>query len=159
VTLRAKLIGAAVLLAALVGGYAAWKYHVEQLGAERYKTQAAETALDAMRRTLAQVQNDAQANEAAANALQAEKDRLTAALADAPVLRLCEPTGGGGLPAKAPAPRKPRQAPATGGSSAGVPTGATAGVDIGPGVQLLALVADRLAAQERALLQREAAIR
>jgi len=159
VTLRAKLIALIALLA--IGGaiYAAWAYHERSLGSKEIEARDAQAAVAALQRENEQLRRDAKTNEDVANALQAEKDRLAAALADPPVIRVCEPASSPTVPAKAPAPRKPRQAPAAGGSSASVSTGAPAGVDIGPGVQLISRVADRLAAQERALLQREAALR
>jgi type II secretory pathway pseudopilin PulG len=156
-TLRAKIIAAGILGIALVGAYFAWKYHVEQIGAARVETRDAQAALAAMQRTLEQVQSDAKTNEDATHALQAEKDRLAATLADqpAPILRVCEPAPSSRLPTAPVAPRKPRETAPAGGSSASVPTGDQPGRDIGGELQLIAIVSDRLSAQLRAMQSRE----
>lgn len=156
-TLRAKLVALVSLLAVGAIIYAAWHYHVEQLGAAIVRAADARAALAAKELELEQIQRDAKTNSEAVDALQAERDRLSAALAEqpAPVVRVCAAPARGGLPTAAGAPGKPSEAAAARGSGASVPTGVEPGPDIGPGLRLIATVSDRLAAQERALLERE----
>jgi Sec-independent protein translocase protein TatA len=158
VTLRIKIAAIALLIVGGIALYVAWKYHVEQLGAARVETRDMRAALEAKQRELDQIQRDSKTNEDAVNALQAEKDRLAATLADqpAPVIRMCEPARSGRLPAAAVPPGKPSEAAADRGGSASVPVGDQSGIDVGPGLLVIAEVADRLAAQDRALLKREA---
>lgn len=161
-TLRFKLIAIALFGVAAVGGYLAWQYHVEQLGAAKVEARDLKIALEAKQRELEQIQRDAKTNEDAVNDLQAERDRLAATVAatPAPVLRLCvgPASGGSGLPAAAGTAGVAREAAAEGGERASVPGGDQPGPDVGAGVQLLAIVVEQLAAQERALLEREEAL-
>lgn len=156
-SLRFKLTALGLFGAACVGLYLAWHHHVEQLGAAKVEARDARLALEAKQRVLEQIQRDAKTNEDAVNALHAENDRLAAALAaaPAPVIRVCEPARGSGLPA-APGPAGgAREAAAGGGGVPGVPRGDQPSVDIGPGVQLLAELGERLSAQLRAIQERE----
>jgi hypothetical protein len=157
VTLRFKVAAIALLVVGCIGAYFVWKHKVEQLGAARVETRDMRAALEAKQRELEQVQRDAKTNEDAANALQAEKDRLAAALAEqpAPVIRLCPAAPSGRLPAAARVPGVAGEATAGRGNGASVPAGDQPGIDVGPGLLVIARVADRLAAQDRALLERE----
>ena len=154
-TLQAKAIALVSLLAIGAICYAAWSYHQQQIGAAKIEARDALAALNAKQRELEEVQRNAKATQDAADALQAEKDRLVAALADpAPVIRVCSaPDGGSRLRPAATAPAKPSEAAAARGDGASVSDGTQPGPNIGAELQLIALVADRLAAQDRALLE------
>lgn len=158
-SLRLKLIAIALFGLAAVAAYTFWKHHVEQLGAAKVEARDAKLALEAKQREIEQIERDFKTNEDAINGLRAERERLARDLAARPVpsIRLCvaAPSGGGGLSAAAGAPGAARESAAEGGERPGLPGGDSGGVDIGSGVQLLAVVAERVDAQLRAMQKRE----
>lgn len=158
-SLYARIVAVSLFGLAAVAGYALWQHHVEQLGAAKVEARDAKVALEATQRVLEQIKRDFKTNEDAVDGLQAERDRLARDLAARPTpsIRVCvaAPSGGGGLSAAAGAAGAAREGAAEGGERARVPGGDSVGVDIGSGVQLLAVVVEQLAAQGRALLERE----
>lgn len=161
-TLRLKLIALGLLGIAVVSGYFAWQHYERQVGAAKVEARDAKLALAAEREAREQERQDAKATEDAVNGLQAERDRLRDDLAARPVpsLRLCvsAPGSGSGVRATPGAAGGASPGAPTGRDGAEVPTGAVAGPDVGGELQLVALVADELAAQVRALLEREHAL-
>ena len=103
-----------------------------------------------------QAGRDAKVAERVKNGYESEIARLRAdaALQPAPVsIRLCKyPRGSGSAPTVAGGTQPPSSA---GGGVPEVPESPVAGPDIGPELQQLALRADELSAQVRALLSRE----
>jgi hypothetical protein len=139
--------GIAILLA---GG--AWALHHAgyKAGMAYVEAQDAKALREAQARYAVQVEADAKRNEDAAHAYQAEIDRLNAAMQQpAPVIRLCRPaSGSGAVPAPAGAAGGGTGA-SPGGGGVEVPGGVVAGPDIGPGLRLIAAVAESLAAEVR----------
>jgi hypothetical protein len=143
-------LGAAL---ALGGLYWAWHSHVEALGAAQVETRDARALADKRLQDVARLTQDAQTNEQAKKLLAGEVVRL-AALADRHLLpvRLCS-TPSHSSPGTAPA----RVASGTespgpaGGGVPGVSTGVADQPDIGAPLQQLALRADQLSAQLRAI--------
>ena len=156
--LVSRLVIYGLLAIGLVGGYFAWAYHERTLGAAEIRAADAQALAADRGRRLERARQDAKTNEDAVHDLQAELARLAAdaAATPAPVIRMCRPQDdrrAAGVPAGIAAPAGQSAAP--GGPGSGVREGAEPGPDIGPGVQLLGQVVDQLAAQVRALLERE----
>jgi hypothetical protein len=144
-------------LLVLVLGYWGWESHVKALGAAQVEARDARALADQRLSQIATLKHEAQVNEDAKTALQAENNRL-AALAAKPIgpVRLCLPashSSTGTAPATVAGGTEPPSP--TGRGVSGVPTGVAEQPDLGPALQQLALRADQLSAQVRALLARE----
>ena len=143
----------------LVVGYFQWQHKQREIGAARVEAADAKAVAAEKERQAEQLQREQDATNDAINALQAERERLTADLLakPAPVARLCIPTprDSSGLPGKAGTASSASEAATIVGNSADVPGGIIAGPNIGEGLRDIALLAERLGSQNRALLFRE----
>lgn len=158
---RLELLLAAALGIGLLWGYYHWRGVQREIGAARVEAADAKAVAAEKQRQLEQLAHEKQTNEDAVNALQIERDRLAADLAavPAPVIRVCnEPRRSGGLPA-APQAAGPVGEGATGGGSVDPVSPGDQPRDIGPELLVIAEVAERVSAQNRALLQRERGLR
>lgn len=155
-TLRLRISIVAILGVAMIAGYFGWRHYERQLGAAKVEARDAKLAAEATQRILEQVQRDAQVNLETVAGLRAERDRLADSLADRPIptIRVCNPSRSGGLPAASGASTGTSQGATAGRADPPVPAG-DSGRDITAELSVIAEVAERLAAQDRALLVRE----
>jgi hypothetical protein len=156
-SLRFKIEFAAILGLAGIGLFIHFVYYERQIGAKEVEAADAKAVAAERQKEAEQAKRDLKVNQDATDALKAERDRLAdIAARPAPVIRVCDnPPSGTGVPATASSTSGSGQGTTPAGSVSQVPGGTNQGVDIGPAVQLLAIWAERLAAQDRALLERE----
>lgn len=137
--------------------YFTWQHKERQIGAARVEARDAKLAQEQAERNLEQVKHDLQVNADAVASLESERGRLAGDLAARPVpaIRLCPaPSSGRGLPSPAGPAGTVSEGAAARRDDPPVPT-RDSGRDITAELQLIALVAEQLAAQDRALLKRE----
>jgi hypothetical protein len=151
--------GYAVLAALIAWGIHSWDAKIRETEDAKIEAQDQRALAEAAKRRAAQMAADAATNRGAVDELSAAKKRLAALESHpGPELRVCKPAAPadrGAADAARVASSGTREGATAGGTGDGVRGGDQTGVDIWPGVQLIASVAEELAAQNRALLRRE----
>lgn len=155
--LAIRVLGAIVVVAAILGGLAALRQSGYRAGVEDERAANTAALAEAGLRYARQIERDAKVNEERVDAFETEIAGLRADAAARPVgpVRLCwNPSRPGPVPAVPTLAGGAFGGAAAAGGVPEVPGRAADGFDAGPGLQLITSRCDRLSAQARQLLKR-----